>query len=226
MNMMTNIIMVIILSIATLTQVSKQDFSATITGQVKDAYGHPVPNAKVLARLTPPTSGRIPAGYTDPDGNFSIVVRTPGTYRLYAGKEELFHPIADCPYYDVDRIIPPEVMVADKETINAGTVLLNSQGAKLALRIVDAETGDPINEAGIGFRRDDNPDSWLGVGLGQADAGKITVLVPSIPIRIEVQADGYKNWYYGGDGTIKQALSLYLIAGTTEELEIRLRRHK
>lgn len=226
MNMTSSIIIVIVLSITTLAQVSKQDFSATITGQVKDTYEHPIPNAKVLARLTPHTPGRIPTGYTDPQGNFSIVVRNPGTYRLYAGKEELFYPIADNPYYDVDRIAPPEIRVGDKEIIKAGTVLLNSQGAKLALRIIDADTGDPIDEVGIGFRRDDSPDGWLGTGLGQADAGKITVLVPSMPIRMEVQAAGYKNWYYGGDGTVEQAFPLYLIAGTTEELEVRLRKHK
>ena len=219
--------MTMVLSLTALAQDSKQvSFSATITGQVLDATGRIVPNAKVRARLTRHLPGRIPSAQTDTEGNFSIIVRTPGTYRLYAGQEELFYPIADSPFYDVDHIAPPEMTVDDKEVINAGTVLLNSQGAKLTLRIIDAETDEPIKEAGIGFRRDDNTDGNLGTGIGQESAGKLTVLVPSRPIRIEVQAAGYKDFYYGGDGTIKQAFPVYLRTGTTEELEIRLRRRK
>jgi len=218
--------MTMVLSLTALAQDSRQiSFSATITGQVLDATGRIVPNAKVRARLTRHLPGRIPSGHTDTEGNFSIIVRTPGTYRLYAGKEDLFYPIADSPFYDIDQIAPPEITVDDKEVINAGTVLLNSQGAKLTLRIIDADTDEPIKEAGIGFRRDDT-DGNLGTGIGQESAGKVTVLVPSRPIRIEVQAAGYRDFNYGGDGTIEQAFSVYLRTGTTEELEIRLRRRK
>ena len=65
---------------------------------------------------------------------------------------------------------------------------------------------------------DDNLDR-LGTGLGEEAAGKVTVLVPSMPIRIEIQAPGYEDWYYGGNGTSEQALSLCLVPGTTEEIE-------
>lgn len=112
----------------------------------------------------------------------------------------------------------PEITVGDKQVVDAGIVLRNSQGARLILRLIDAETGQPIKEANIEFRRDDNLDR-LGTGLGEEAAGKVTVLVPSMPIRIEIQAPGYEDWYYDGNGTSEQALSLCLVPGTTEEIE-------
>ncbi len=218
-SMVSNFIVVMYLSIPTLSQASKQDsFSATITGQVKDAYRNPVANARVSACLTPRSPGAIPQGYTDQLGNFSIVVRTPGTYRMYAGKEDLSYPTTSALFYDVDQVGAPEITVGDQQVVDAGIVLLNSQGARLILRLIDAETGQPIKEANIEFRRDDNLDR-LGTGLGEEAAGKVTVLVPSMPIRIEIQAPGYEDWYYGGNGTSEQALSLCLVPGTTEEIE-------
>ncbi|HXG06807.1 MAG TPA: carboxypeptidase-like regulatory domain-containing protein [Nitrososphaera sp.] len=189
-SMVGSLIVITALSITALPQVSKQGpFSATITGQVQDENGQPVPNAKVLARLMPHPLRTIPSAYTDPDGKFSIIVRIIGTYRLYAGKEELFYPITSHDFYDVDQIVPPEVAIGDERAFDAGIVRLNSQAARLTLRVIDAETGEPIKDGFINFRRSDNL-AWTGTGLGEESAGKVTMLVPAMPIKLEILAPG------------------------------------
>ena len=194
--------------------------SAKIIGQVRDPQGAPVAMASVVARCECAGEGRSPEARTDDEGRFSIPISVPGTYRLYAGKEDQFFPLTDGPFYGVDPVPAPRLTVSDNAVLEAGTVLLHSLAGKLAVRVVDAETGEPVKSASIVVRREDNPDAEMGTDLG----GDLMELVPTAPLRIEARAEGYADYYYGGDGTKEQSSPIYVEAKATKEITIALRR--
>jgi hypothetical protein len=195
--------------------------SAKIIGQVHDPQGIPVAKAEVVARCECAWSGRLPDARTDAKGRFSIYISMPGTFRLYAAKEEQFFPLTDSPFYGVDSVPAPRLTVNDNDVLDAGTVLLHSQAGKLAVRVVDAETGTRVRDARIAVRRNDNPNAVMGSDLG----GDLTELVPAaVALQVEARSEGYDDYYYGGDGTKAQSSPIYAEAKATTEITIPLRR--
>ena len=195
--------------------------SAKIIGQVHDPQGTPVAKAMVVARCECAWEGRLPDARTDSAGRFSIHISVPGTYRLYAGKEDLFFPLTGSPFYGVDPVPAPRLPVSNNDVLDAGTVLLHSQAGKLAVRVVDAETGKQVSDARIVVRRDDDPNAKMGSDLG----GDLTELVPAaVALRIEARAEDYEDYYYGADGTKEQSSPICVEAKATQEITIALRR--
>jgi len=195
--------------------------SAKIVGRVLDPQGIPVAEAMVVARCGC-VIGRLPDARTDSVGRFSIQITVPGTYVLYAAKQDQFFPLTGNPFYDVASVRAPKLAVKDTDVLDAGAVMLHSQAGQLAVRVVDAETGKGVRGATVEFRRDDDPNADMVADTDRA--GRLTELVPAAPLRIEVKAVGYEDCFYGADCTKEHSSLVYVDAKATKRVTIALRR--
>lgn len=101
---------------------------------------------------------------------------------------------------------------------------LDTKGAWLVGRVVDAVTNKPINEARIIIRHADDPKKFLGTRSNQTDVkGGFNLLVPNFPVTVTVSAPGYEDWSYGNGELDDRASALHLSSGETKDVTVSLR---
>ncbi|HEX7177296.1 MAG TPA: carboxypeptidase-like regulatory domain-containing protein [Pyrinomonadaceae bacterium] len=198
-----------------------------IEGMVLDADSQPVAGATVELRpdsrsVTPDT---LPTARTDESGRFFLDGLVPGEHTLYASKETAGYPSAYQAFFIAGDTALPKVAVLDRQVAGGTVVRLGPKAARLRARVLDGRTGQPVEEAEIVLLRDDRQDISMSFGINPAD-GSFDRLIPSLPLRLKVQAPGYDDWYYGEDGTRENSRVLLLRNDAVEELTIRLRPNK
>jgi hypothetical protein len=168
--------------------------SGAIEGRVLDANEQPVSKAEVHFLKSDFTTGKIPAVYTDKEGVFSIKGLASGVYTISVGRKEDDYAHTDSPFYSIGLIPAPQVNVNERQTTPDIVVRLGPKAAKLVGRVVDASTNKPIKNlqnVQITLRRIDHPDHSHSTG-SDLD-GEFNILVPSVPVTIEVSAAGYEK---------------------------------
>lgn len=205
------------------TDESEPAFGA-IEGRVVDADGHPLAGAAVEVRPADQTvvSGALPIAYTDDAGKFFLDGITPGTHMIYASKEDESYPSTFLAFFVADPASIPKVTVYNKQVTEGTLVRLGPKAARLVGRVVDARTGQPVEEAEIVLYREDNPDNYFSFGLNM-DGGRFQRLIPPIGFRMKVSSPGYDDWFYGQDATPVQSEVIRVEPDTTKELLISLR---
>jgi hypothetical protein len=186
-----------------------------IAGQVFDIEGQPVFNATVLALETEHgMGGKVPMAYTGKQGKFLFKRLAPGTYVISVEKTEAGYPPTDFPFYSAGFVEVPRITVYEGQTISNVTVRLGPKAAKIVGRVADAITGMTVvpKDVKITLRRVDNAD--YSYSTGPAVNGKLEILVPPVPVTIEVSARGYEKRNLG---------SLHLRQGEVKRLDILLR---
>jgi hypothetical protein len=169
-------------------------YSGAIEGRVLDANGKPVSEAEVHVLKSDFTTGKIPTVYTDKEGVFSIKALASATYKISVGRKEDGYAHTDSPFYSVGLITAPQVSVNERQTTSYIVVHLAPKAAKLVGRVVDASTNKPIKNlqnVQITLRRIDHPD--YSHSTGPDLNGQFNILVPPVPITIEVSASGYEK---------------------------------
>ncbi|HEV2704589.1 MAG TPA: carboxypeptidase-like regulatory domain-containing protein [Pyrinomonadaceae bacterium] len=194
-----------------------------IEGRVVDAAGQPLAGAVVEVRPADQmaTSGALPVAYTNEEGRFFLDGVTPGTHMIYASKEDDGYPATFLAFFVTDASAIPKVTVYNKQVTEGTLVRLGPKAARLFGRVVDARTGQPVEEAEIILYREDNPDNYFSFGLN-ADGGRFQRLIPSIGFRMKVSSPGYEDWYYSGTPAREQAEVIRVEPNTTKELLISL----
>jgi len=194
----------------------------SITGRVLDETGKPVARAKVSLTTTGPSTG----GYdtlTDSSGHFVFAEVQAGRYRVTASRDE--NAYRDISWIFFNLILPWTVEVSVREhQISTGIVVrMYSKKAKLTGSLVDAETGQSIQDATLWLCRKDRN---ICTGVNNEPTGGFLVLIPTIPLRARAYASGYQDWYYGKDGSKENAEALQLAPNTLRDLTIPLRRNR
>ncbi len=190
--------------------------SGVIQGRVVDTNGRPVSEAKIYVLKSDFTTGKIPTVYTNKEGRFSIKNLPAGAYTISVGKEEEGYVHVDSPFYSAGLVETPRVNVYEGQTTPDITVNLGAKSAKLTGHILDATTNKPINHlpnVQITLRREDNPELSLTTGLNPN--GEFNILVPTVPVTVEVSAPGYEKRRLG---------SLHLRREEVRRLDVPLRR--
>ena len=210
-------------STATPTEVAGPAFGA-IEGRVVDEEGRPLAGAAVEIRPVDQTivAGALPVAYTDDAGKFFLDGIAPGTHMIYASKEEENYPATFLAFFVADPTSIPKVTVYDRQVTEGTIVRLGPKAARLVGRIVDAQTGQPVEEAEIVLYREDNADNYFSFGLNM-DAGRFQRLIPPIGFRMKVSSPGYEDWFYGQDETPVRSEVIHVEPDTTKELMISLR---
>ncbi len=190
--------------------------SGAIEGQVLNAEGRAVYNAEVLAQKMNFT-GKLPAAYTDEQGMFLIKNLAPGSYMISVSKIEDDYPPTHLPFYCAGLVEVPEVTVYEGHTTSGIAVNIGAKAAKVVGRVVDATTNKLLRGQGVAvtFRRGDNFDYSY---KAEPDVdGRLTTLLPPVPLTIEVSAPGYETKALG---------ALHMRRGETKRLDIPLRSAK
>lgn len=188
--------------------------AGAISGRVVDADGQLVFKAEVHALNTESGMGKVPTGCTDDQGVFLIKNLNPGTYKVSVSKEEDGYPPTEHPFHSVGFVEAPQVTVYEGQTTADVVARLGPKSAKLVGRVVDAinHRPVPIEDVRITLRRVDDPDnSYTSVPNVE---GKVDILVPPVPIMIEISAPGYET---------KRVDSLRLRSEETRRLDFTLR---
>jgi hypothetical protein len=127
----------------------------------------------------------------DSQGRFSITRLKAGSTRLNAFKEDAFCPNAHFGLWDGEG--SAEVGVAAGDDL-AGILLKLKPVARIEIQPVDVITSEPICSITVRFERGESPRHYV---LGTN--GSNTWLIPTAPIRFQVQTGGYEPTWYGAD---------------------------
>lgn len=176
-----------------------------IAGRVLSAQASPVAEVEVCARpivaFHPRYGRRPPCVQTDAEGRFSIPVEVSGTYFMTAKKESEGYPHSQHVFYRVPYLHLNTLVVADGESPPAVTLQLGPPVAQLTARIIDAETGLPVNSARVRLCRTESPkycatfdQDGPSVRYAVGPDGRYTVVAPPSPVAVEVMAEGYEDW--------------------------------
>jgi|ERR1043165_35952 5-hydroxyisourate hydrolase-like protein (transthyretin family) len=190
-----------------------------LKGRVLDGEGQPLAGAQVtLNKVGSSVSVLLPVGTTDEHGEFSFSELMPGEYKVNASKEEDGYPNTRFELYSTGAEVVPQVTVYAGQVTSDVVVRFGPKAPKIVGKVVDAETGEPIENAVIVISRLGEPGSRLMTGPNKEDEkGGFALLVPPVPVIVEISAPGYEK---------KQINSLQLSRGEARHIDIPLRRGK
>ena len=164
-----------------------------LSGLVEDENGQPLAGATVKA--TPPgiLAAIVPNTLTDGNGRFGLAGLIPGHTYLQARKEDAFYPDTGGNLWnsgqgsaEVDVPVGGEI---------SGILLRVSPAARIEVKATDAVTGATIDYISVHIERDGSRERFISTGR----KGN-SVLVPTDPIRLRFDANGYESaWYTQGN---------------------------
>ena len=201
--------------------------SGTIEGHVLDVEGQPIVKAQVFAdRIDSPMGRRHPFVLTDEEGIFLIKGLNPGTYMISAAKEADGYAPTDSMFHSANLAPPLQVTVHEGQQTSNIVIHLGPKAARLVGHVVDASTNRPIAIGGvqITLRRVDNPDYTFTASPNLQ--GEYKILVPPVPLTIEVSGPGYETWVYSQNAYGNHPDSLILKPGEGRSLRVLLHRQK
>ena len=183
--------------------------SGSVQGIVLDDHEQPLPDATVYA---------LPEGdmlhqlrtRTGPEGTFTLDGVPPGGVYVHAYKESAGYPYDFFSFFCAyDRpLIKTHV---EAETVTRGVVVrLGARAGRLNIEVTDQD-GTPVNAypgIQLSFDRDDIPGPYR-----MGARAKESLLIPPVPFRLTVEAQGYEPWKSGvialkSGGTLDLAVHL------------------
>lgn len=196
-----------------------------IEGVVVDAEGRRVAGALVEPHpdSKAATADTLPVARADAEGRFFLDGLAPGEHKIFASKEEDGYPSADYAFFLQGERSLPRVSVQNKRVTEGVVIRMGPKAGRLVARVVDADTGAPVEGVQVVIARADDPDIYASFGV-DAVTGGFDHLIPALPLTLTATAPGYRDWHYGEDGTKTKAQVLKLSPGGIQELSIYLRR--
>jgi hypothetical protein len=190
-----------------------------INGRVLDEQEHPVQGATVSVISDSGLRGNLPSASTDWRGEFSIAVYKPDSYRVSASKAADGYPSTSNPFYYPTEESLARIEVSGAGTPSFATIRFGPRTGKLIGRIIDADTGKPIEDPQIMLCRAEAPKYCQSL----RSRGQFSTAVPNAPLTLQISASGYEDWYTaeGEDGL---PASLQVNPGETKGLDVSMRK--
>jgi hypothetical protein len=160
----------------------------SIEGIVRDDHEEPLPDAIVYAMPELDMLHDIRTA-TDRDGRFRLDRVPPGGVYVRAYKESAGYPYDFFSFFDVYDRPQVKVDVAARRVTGNVVVRLGARAARLNIEITGQDGALIKGGARLSFDRDDIPGPYR-----QGSAARESLLVPPVPFRLTVQADGYEPW--------------------------------
>lgn len=161
-----------------------------IEGHVISVDGDPVEGAEVFSHEVSRLERPAPV-YTDASGHFVLTNAPEGENIIYAHKEQEGYPLQFFSFYSDGPTKLPRVTVRAGEVSGGVIVRLGPKWGKLAVRCVDAQSGELVADAYITLSR--GPNRSVGTDSGLED-GQAEFLAPPVPFEIELTARNYSTW--------------------------------
>jgi len=197
---------------------------ATVSGRVVDAQEQPVSGVMVSAEPVDVVAVSKKFYYTDEQGEFIIPDLPAGKYILHTRDEDTGYPRSEFNLYDIGDSLDPTIEVQPAPSVQNVTLRLGQKAARLAGRVFDAATHQPLKGADITVRRVDLPERFLSTGLFCPGVpGGFNVLVPSLPLNLKVSRAGYEDWNYVTSVKGRESGVLIVPSGSTKSLLIALK---
>lgn len=159
----------------------------SVEGVVLDEQGEPLPKATVFG-LPEEDMGHQIRTTADWEGRFTLGGVPPGWVYLHAYKESAGYPYDFFAFFNTKDRKPVKVHIeAGKMTSNV-VLKLGPRAAHLDFTIIDQD-GMPLkSDSQLLFVRDDIPGTYRRGGTTGS------ILVPPVPFRLTVEAQGYQPW--------------------------------
>jgi hypothetical protein len=196
-----------------------------IEGIVLEENGAPLKDAWVFIC----TIANPPYAQTGEDGRF-VLDHVPASddHAVCAYKESEGYPYNLFSFYNMPRERMPHVAVRAGQVATGVVVQLGAKAAKLKFNISD-ENGAAV-AASLTFSRPDldlaRPEiKDYGAFNSSVPLGG-EIMVPPVPFRLTVHADGFAPWHYGGADWLLDSGLIKLRSGETMTLNVQLRHLK
>lgn len=183
-------------------------------GVVVDQNGKPVVGATVFLAGA---IGRAPRTLTDTQGRF-LLKGFSGDWGLIAFKEEDGYPNNFPAFFQNPGEQFPYIQVDPGAVTKDVTIRLGRRAAILKFDLSD--DGGKLLGASAFFTRPDLPD--IGEYRTEIRPNE-KMLVPAVPLRLTVKADGYEVWHYGGEDWETDRGLMVPVSGESLTVFIRLK---
>jgi len=190
-----------------------------IKGQVVDEQGHPVSGAYVVANPDSGLRGKVLSASSGSRGEFSIAVYKLDSFKVSASKPADGYPPSSIPFYYPTEEALAHVSVMGGREAPFATIRLGPKAGNITGRVIDAETGQAVDDFQITLCRAEVP-KFCHRQSTRSSGGRFSMLVPAAPFTIQISASGYEDWY----GPDRQPVSVQVSSGTTIELNVSLAR--
>jgi len=168
-------------------------FSRRITGYVKTREDGPVSGATVCALGTRPISGALPCGKSNLTGRFAFDVWSPDRYRLTAEHIAKGYPNARHGFYGEFFGETGVITVGKTNPLRDVIIRIGPKAGRAIFKMIDADTGKPIEIAYVKACRTDKPQACLGLST-RFPHGRYSMLTPEVPFSVKFQTRGGQNW--------------------------------
>jgi hypothetical protein len=189
-----------------------------VEGVVLDQQSKPIPGADVYALLEEDMRTRAGTTTTNSAGKFILRDLPAARVYIYAFKEKDNYPNGFAEFFVLPNdqsLVPVKVEAGQTTTL---TIKRGARSAHLKVHITD-ENGKRIGAA-LTLEREDQPGRHYGEGTD----GEVSMLVPPVPFRATIEADGYAPWHYGGADWQGKAGLIALKSGQGLNLRVHLPR--
>lgn len=193
-----------------------------ITGQVVDSAGRPFCGARVCA--VPEVAGaeqHFPCVAANGNGEFRLGVGGADRYRVIAERAAGGHMSQLLPFYRHPTLPPPVVTVGEAGAAQHVRVEIVPPSGVVALRLADALTGRPVEDAQLSLCLIEDAAACLRRSA-RSDDGMFNLRAAHLPFTMEITADGYEPWRAPAGGG--EALPLSVASRTTLEFDVKLTR--
>lgn len=195
-----------------------------ITGQVNDEVGQPATAIRVCAQAFDLSAAKeIFCVRSDGAGNFVIRPNRAAHYKIFAdnlsGGYYPYYP--HNPFFKYPAQSLPEVVLDDLRTSALAFVSLPPKNGELVGKVIDAGTGQPIENVGLSVCQAANRNICWGTHAKNA-TGEFKLFAAHVPFTFQLHAKGYETWsgVYGSD--INQFFSIP--SGSKMEVLVLLKR--
>ena len=191
--------------------------SGAVEGVVLDGDKKPLPGATVYALPEENMANQLRTT-TDAAGKFRLADVPVGMAYIDAYKESDGYPYNFFSFFlSPGEKTPNKVPVTARGTTFGVVIQLGARAAHLQLEIT-SEDGEEV-QSSLLFDRPDMPGPY-----SRGARSKESLMVPPVPFRLTVEADGYKPWHYGGENWHGEEGLIALKSGETLKLSVRLKR--
>jgi hypothetical protein len=173
---------------------------ARLLGIVLNERGQPAVGVTVQATPPGPLAARLPHTQTDVEGRFALAGLLPGHTYVNAFDEEAFYPNATLNFWDQQGAAEIELPVGQEVS---GIILTVRPVGRLEVKARNAASGADVDQITIRLERDGAPNRWL-EGSKQGNWW----LVPTVPVRLCVSANGFEPTWYGGNGSFPGSMPI------------------
>jgi hypothetical protein len=192
----------------------------TVSGDVRDEFGHPAAGVKVCAypHISEPRRG-IMCGQSDEKGKFIIRLTKPSKYGLFYDKASDGYMSQNFPFYRHATAQIPEVNFDDNTPDVTASVVLSPKNGVVRGIVIDAKTNLPVENILITMCQADRPRICFS-SSAKNSKGAFKVLASPVPFTMKITADGYEEWL-GANGSSEP---IFLASGAAMELDVHLKR--